>query len=53
MVDSKYSANNYKSLKISIGAITKNQDNYSFLITLKLKRCVKMIFVIRYKTSTI
>ena len=38
MVDSAYSVNDYKSPKISIGAIMKNPEMINlFLITLKLK----------------
>ena len=39
MVDSEYiTEDDYKSSKVSVGAITKN----SFLMTLKLKECVSM-----------
>ena len=43
MVDNKYSEDNYKSLKINIGAIIKNPEMLSlFLIVLKQKRCGNM-----------
>ena len=42
MADSEYSLDNYKSSKISIGAIIKNSD--LFLMTLKLKRSVKKAY---------
>ena len=46
MVDSKCNSDNYKTLKISIGAIIKDPEMFEiqkglFLIILRLNRCVK------------
>ena len=40
MIDSEYSMNIYKSIKISIGAVMKNPKMLKFLIILKLKKNV-------------
>ena len=43
MVDSEFSPENYKSSKISIGALIKNLDMLKFVPDhLKLKRCVNI-----------
>ena len=52
MVDSQYSKNNYKSPKISTGAIIKNPGMLKlFLIIFKLKRCVNMQLKITFQNQ--
>ena len=53
MIDSEYSMNIYKSVKISIGAVMRNPKMLKFLIILKLKKMCKyavkkLPFLIRY-----
>ena len=43
MVDSEYSTNNYKSIKISIETVMKNSEMLKFVPDhLKNKKCVSM-----------
>ena len=43
MIDSEYSTDNYKSPKISIGAVMKNPKMLKFVPDhYKIKKCVKM-----------